>query len=128
MRDGESRSVLAAWMGRRLRRHTAWRVLGQFLLYEKGGIRGGLARQITRVLRAALAELEATEFAAKEMPTQQRVKPVAKAGIKAVLLDSVLAVVRADYAAGMGLADIANKHALYAKHGMYFTDGEPACG
>src|SRR5215471_1349825 len=41
MRDGESRSVLAAWMGRRLRRHTAWRVLGQFLLYEKGGIRGG---------------------------------------------------------------------------------------
>src|SRR5215471_19421193 len=41
MCDGESRSVLAAWMGRRLRRHTAWRVLGQFLLYEKGGIRGG---------------------------------------------------------------------------------------
>jgi hypothetical protein len=56
------------------------------------------------------------------------VKPVAKVGSKAVLPDSVLAVVRADYAAGVGLADIANKHALYAKQGMYFTDGEPACG
>ena len=98
-----------------------------FYFMKKAASAGGLARQITRVLRAALAELEATEFAAKEMPTQQRVKPVAKAGIKAVLPDSVLAVVRADYAAGMGLADIANKHALYAKHGMYFTDGEPAC-
>jgi hypothetical protein len=95
---------------------------------KKAASAGGLARQITRVLRAALAELEATEFAAKEMPAQQRVKPVAKAGSKAVLPDSGLAVVRADYAAGMGLADIANKHALYAKHGMYFTDGEPACG
>jgi hypothetical protein len=96
---------------------------------KKAASAGGFARQITRVLRGgALAELEATEFAAKEIPAQQRVKPVAKVGSKAVLPDSVLAVVRADYAAGVGLADIANKHALYAKQGMYFTDGEPACG
>jgi len=93
------------------------------VLVRDGLDSGASPDKITRVLQAALAELEATDFVAKEIPAQQRVKPVAT-GIKPVLPDNVLAAVRADYAAGMDSAHIANKHALHAKHGMYLVDVE----